>query len=47
MQGSNTDTFIKTKKQQKKFDDGTGKRQNAKQGRGSYSPPVRDKRQEH
>ena len=45
MQGSKTDTFIKTQKQAKRFDDGTGKRQNPKKS--VYTKEMRQKNQKH
>ena len=45
MQGSKVDTFVKTQKDQKRFDDGTGKRQNPKKS--TYSKELRHNNQKH
>ena len=44
MQGSKVDTFVKLKKQQKLFDDGTGKRQNNKKD--GYHKQMRQRHQD-
>lgn len=45
MQGSKTDTFVKTQKQQNRFDDGTGKNKNPKKS--VYAKEQRQKNQKH
>ena len=45
MQGSKPDAFIKNPKQQNRFDDGTGKRQNPKKS--VYTKEMRHKNQKH
>jgi hypothetical protein len=45
MQSSKVDSFVKTQKQHKRMDDGTGKRQDSK--RGSFNKPVHNKKQEY